>query len=604
MASSNRQRNRLDPAQRALFVCIAFAVCVTGRPAMGQTIRAQPSADEAFVGEAVSVEVTVSNMGENAVPVPPETKDFEITLASGAPSRRQSVSIFNGRRTESTDLIYQYDVKPLRVGRLVLPPFQVTYRGQVYFSQQFPINVTQDTASSLVFCEIKAPADTVYVGQAVNLTLEVWIQKYKQPGIRGLDVQLMWSPQLRNAAATSWGVFTGADTERVAYAESKRKDDAGVLQDYFVYRIENTVYPKSPGPFDFGDVVFAYNYPVRLTQDFFNLRLERTRKLRAVATKPPLTVKGLPAEGRPADFNGAIGVYTIRAYAKPTEVPVGDPITLNLEIRGSGSLERLSAPKLDQVEALKKDFEVSGESLAGTVEGDHKVFSQTIRALREDVSEIPAVPMSYFDIKAGRYETSWSDPIPITVKPAQRLVLTNQGGSPERGGVLAPLSETTEGLFANEDRTELLLADQSGTMGAATWLLFAGAPLIYVVMWFVQRRAARFRDDIALRRRSRAYAAARRLLRDTDGASPPAVVRGALLGYIADRCNVPAAGLTRAEAVRLITARGVSAETLQAVDSLLESLELAEYGGAAGAVQDGVNAARQLVDTLERHRLR
>jgi hypothetical protein len=604
MANNERRYNGPRTTRRALVAFFAFAALIASRPAAAQTVQARISSDEAFVGEAVTVDVTVSNMGEAVRPTPPETQDFEIIASTNPPRREQQVSIMNGRRTDNLSFTYQYDVRPLQVGRFVLPPFQVTYRGQVYFTQQFPIHVVKDTASSLVFCEIKAPVETVYVGQAVNLTLEVWVQKFKQAGVGGLDVQSMWSPQLRNAAATSLGVFAGAEIERVRYAEQKRKDEAGVLQDYFVYRIENTVFPKTPGPFDFGDVVFAYNYPVRLTRDFFNMRLERTRRLRVAAAKPSLTVKALPVEGRPPDFNGAIGVYSIRTSARPTEVPVGDPITLNIEIGGSGPLERLSPPRLDQVEALRRDFEISGESLAGTVEGDHKVFSQTIRALREDVNEIPAVPMSYFDIKTGQYETSWSDPIALTVKPAERLVLTNQGGSGDRGGVLAPLSETTEGLFANEDRAELVLADQSGAIGAGSWLLLAAAPLVYLGMWFIQRRAARFRDDVALRRRSRAYATARGLLRDADGTSLPGAVRGALLGYIADRCNVPAAGLTRAEAVRLINTRGIPVETVQAVDLLLESLESAEYGGAAGAVQDGTNTARQLVDALERHRLK
>jgi hypothetical protein len=514
------------------------------------------------------------------------------------------MSIINGQRTQSLDFAYRYDVRPLRVGRWVLPPFQVAYRGQAYRTQQFTINVVQDTSSSLVFCEIKAPAGPVYVGQSVTLTLEVWIQKFKQANIGGLDVQAMWSPQLRNTAATSLGVFTGTETERVRYTDQKRKDDAGVMQEYFVYAIETTVFPKTPGPFDFGDVSFAYNYPVRLVRDFFNLRMERSRRLRVPATKPPLMVKALPAEGRPADFNGAIGVYSIRASARPTEVPAGDPITLNIEIRGTGPLERLSPPRLDQVEALKRDFEISGESLAGTVEGDRKVFSQTIRALREDVKEIPPVPMSYFSIDTGRYETSWSEPIPLSVKPAQRLVLTNQTGTVDRGSVLAPLSETTEGLFSNEDKVELVLADQSGAIGAGSWLLLMMAPLAYLVTWFVHRRAARFRDDEALRRRSRAYAAARKLLRVGDVGCPPAVVRNALLGYIADRCNVPAAGLTRVEAVGLMTARNVPAEVVEPVDSLLESLEMAEYGGASGVVQDGASAALHLVDTLERYKLK
>jgi len=582
---------------------VAVVLLAAAGPLRAQSVQAEISSDEAFVGEAVQVQVTVSNMPQTVEPTPPETKDFEITR-TGSVGSSSRMEIINGRMRQSVDYIYTFDVRPLRTGRLTLPPFSVQSGGRVYHSQQFPINVVKDTAGNQVICEIKAPAETAYVGQAVNLALEVWVQKFSQPGIGALDAQTMWSPALRNMPGTSLGVFGGAEIERVKYGERKRLDETGAEQAYFVYIMEATVYPTTPGEFDFGEVAFAYNYPVRIGRDFFNLRLERTRRLRVPAKKPRLLVKALPQEGRPADFNGAIGAYSIRTWAKPTDVPVGDPITLNLEIKGDGPLERLSAPRLDQAAALTRDFEVSGESPAGTIEGDRKKFAVTIRALREDVSQIPPIPMSYFSIETGAYATAWSEPIPITVKPAQRLLLPSLPASGEQGGVLTPLTETAEGLLANEDRPDLILTDQSGSLGATEIAILVLMPTAYLATWFLQRRAVRFRDDETYRRRSRAYSTARKALRE--GSASTAAVRAALIGYIADRCGVPAGGLTRVEAVELLAARRTPPETVRAIDGLLEKLELAQYGGVAAAegVIQAADSARQLIDTLERMRLK
>lgn len=583
-----------------MFCCAVGVLLAVAPPVLAQSVQATTSSDEAFVGEAVSVQVTVSNMPQAVEPTPPETKDFEITRSANVSSGSRT-EIINGRMRQSFDYVYTFEVRPLRTGRLVLPPFAVHSGGRVYHTQQFPINVIQDTSGNLVLCEIKAPAETVYVGQPVDLTLEVWIQKFSQPGIGSLDAQTMWSKALRNMAGTSLGVFTGAETEQVKFAERQRRDEAGLLQQYFVYVIEATIYPTTPGEFDFGDVAFAYNYPLRLARDFFNLRLERTKRVRAVAEKPRLLVKALPQDGRPPDFNGAIGIYSIRTWAKPTDVPVGDPITLNMEIQGSGPLERLSPPKLNQVSSLTRDFEVSSESPAGTIEGDRKRFAQTIRALREDVKEIPPIPMSYFDVASGTYATAWSEPISITVKPAERLLLPGTLSPSAKGGILSPLTETTEGLLANEDRPDLILANQSGSLGIIEWAVLALMPVAYWVTWFLQRRAVRFRNDETYRRRSRAYATARKALRNAK-ASDPAALRATLIGYVADRCGVPAGGLTRVEAISLLSARGATAETVRAVDGLLEKLELAEYGGAAATegLDLAADDAKRLVDRLER----
>ncbi len=579
--------------------------CLAGQ-ARAQSVRAQISADEAFVGEAIQIEVTVSNMPGRAEPIPPKTKDFEITPDPGNPVQSgRRVSIINGRRSESVDAVYRYFIRPVRVGRLVLPPFRVENRGRVSHTQQFPISVTKDTSGSLLLCKIKCQHEAAYVGQPVELTLEVWVQPYSQANVGKLSIESMWSGALLNTGATSLGALAELDLRKPNMRADTLQGEDGVRRQYYVYSLNTVVSPKTPGEFDFGDVAFAYNYPRKLGRDWFgNLSLDGTRRLRATAETPKLTVRSLPSIGRPPGFNGAIGRYTIRTRAKPTEVPVGDPITLTIDISGKG-LERLSAPKLDQVEGLTRDFEVSGESLAGEIKHNRKRFTQTIRALREDVTEIPPIPMSYFIPETSQFETDWSKPIPLTVTPAERLVLSNLQSGNVQSGVLAPLSETTDGLLANATDPAKVLADQSVRLCPRTWALLVAMPLVFFITWFIQRRTLRFRDDEAYRRRSRAASKARRALSQAGAEGSPGHVRAALAGYIADRCNVPAAGLTRTDAIDLLTQRGVPDETVQAIDALLDTLELAEYGGGTDdSARGSASEAADLVDTLEQMKLR
>lgn len=77
-------------------------------------------------------------------------------------------------------------------------------------------------------------------------------------------------------------------------------------------------------------------------------------------------------------------------------------------------------------------------------------------------------------------------------------------------------------------------------------------------------------------------------------------IRAALLGYVADCCNVPAGGLTRNDAVRLAREKGVNDDLVSRLDETLELLEFAQYGGGNSAVQDGPVVASQLVSELDR----
>jgi len=189
---------------------------------------------------------------------------------------------------------------------------------------------------------------------------------------------------------------------------------------------------------------------------------------------------------------------------------------------------------------------------------------------------------------------------PIHPLPVKRLTLATSGESAVAApAVLTPLVETMDGLQANFTNADALLADQSGGFGSVTVLLLALLPGVYLVTWFVTRRSERFREDVALRRRRFAYRNAKKSLRGSS--QNPSAVYGLVLTYIADRCNVPAAGLTCTDARALLIERNVPEETRVAVEEFLSSLEQARYAGGAAIEDSTLEAnARRLIDELER----
>lgn len=593
-----RRRVRRITGSPAVVIC-GLLSALGAAPLAAQSVDIRFSATTAFVGEPLTVDIAVSNMDEQAVPIPPITPDFQITPAPGNPvGTSQRVSIINGRQSRSVDYTYRYTAVPRKPGRLVLPPFTVTWRGLNYQTRQMPIEVTQDNSGSYLLCEILVDRETAYVGQPLTLTLDIWVRQYVQTNLGKLEAGTMWN--LLDRPASTFGVFAQADWERVRYREETRPSEDGESVSYFVYSVETRVSPLTTSAFDYGEVAVVWNYPKLITRGIFNLELRDSRRVRAVPTLPRLEIKPVPVEGRPPDFNGAIGPHTINAWARPTEAPVGDPITLTLEIGGEGPLEQLGPPRLSQVETVTKDFEIAGDSLAGEVKGQRKVFSQTIRARREDVTQVPPIPFSFFDPATASFRTVYSSAIPLKIKPAERLLTPGDDGG---GFTLAPmpLTETTEGFLANDADAARLLADHAPGLGAGVVATLAVMPAGYLLAWAAHRRSTRYRDDLAWRRRTEAAKNARRALR-ASGTTSPGAIRAALAGYVADRCGAPAA-LTREEAVRLLAERGVPAETVAATDRLLESLELAEYGGQAAALPaDAAASALGLVDAIERCR--
>jgi hypothetical protein len=569
--------------------------------ARAQEIRAEVANDQVEMGEVVDVYVSIVNPKQASAPAPPNTRDFDIRINPNPPSVSNNISIINGRTTQQSTYTYRYTARPLRPGNLVIPPFRYQEAGKTLSSRPITISVGRAVSGPWVDCEIVAGKKTVFIGQPVDLTLSIYIRQFQQAGFGTMNLNDMWKLQ---DGATSLGVFADG-TVAPQVQQVRRNDDSGVPRDFYRYDVMTTIYPNKSGPLDLGRIEFIYNYPVQLGRNLFGYSVERSRQVIGAPKMPELLVKPIPTEGRPPDYSGAIGEYSIITSAKPTDVPVGDPITLTMLVRGQGSLDRLTAPRLDRVESLTKDFEVSGDVPAGEIVGDRKQFVLTIRPLRESVKVIPAIPFSYFNPKSERFETALSRPIAIDVRPAQRLAMPDsaQGGASPGAGVLAPLVETTEGLLANFDDPEEILASQSTSIGPLAWIVLLAMPAAYLVTWFVHRRSERYRHNQALRRRSMALATAKKAL-SANGESASGDIRAALLGYVADCCNVPAGGLTRNDAVRLAREKGVNDDLVSRLDETLENLEFAQYGGGVSAVQDGAALASQLVSELDRAGLR
>jgi hypothetical protein len=594
--------------------CLTSAIILASHAAAwGQSIRAVISRTEASLDEVLTLQVQIKDPSQASAPIVPKTEDFDIRLRPGVANPAESVQQFfiNGRYSRTATYTYTYDVTPKRAGSLTIPPFWMKDGGKQYKSAPIQVVVKTQSGPKLLFCKVVVERQTAYVGEPVRLRLEAWVHKYHQRGLGTLGADDMI--RFANLGGSDFGIFRDSISGSTSYREAQRQDEDGATQAYLVFFWETTVYPKSVGPFDFGDIIVAWEYPVRLTRTVFGgwSPSGSNRHLKAAAELPKLMIKPIPLAGRPPDFNGAVGKFSINASAEPATVPVGDPITLTLTIRGDVAMERVGAPKLDQVQSLTKDFEISGEALAGELRADRKVFAQTIRALREDVTEIPPIPMSSFDPETGQYETVWSKAIPLQVLPAKRLTLARNSESGAGSlATLRPLVETTDGLQANYANVERMLVSQSEGLDDWEVGLLAAMPVLFLVTWFVTQRSTRFREDVAFRRRARAYASAKKALRRVGHTARPEEAGVLLIGYIADRCNVPVAGLIRTDAVSLLADRGVAPEMIRSVDGFLESLERAQYGG--GAIDAAVNGspgaiaseARHLLDALERYDLR
>ena len=372
--------------------------------------------------------------------------------------------------------------------------------------------------------------------------------------------------------------------------------------------LEKVLIPKETGQFRIGPAAVELNVvtgqaPSRsIFDDFFSgssflrnspFSREATRKLVVPSNELNLEVLPLP-EPRPPSFAGLVGAYSIETAATPTEVNVGDPITLTIRIRGPEPLDNIPTPALHTQQSLVEDFKVSDEPAAPVVQDGSAVFTQTIRAINDRVNAIPPLNLSFFDVDEGMYRTVQSAPILLVVRATREVTAADAVGAPAGTEV----ETRVEGIAHNYEDAGILTDQGVGLpdrLHHPVWLAVLLGPMaICLGLAAVQVARRRSGADTADSRRRRALREARRELRaaSDDTSTEATRTSRAVHGYLAATFDVPVAGLTPVEAERLLRARGMPQAA--AVRELLERCDAARFAGL------GLGAAGGLCDEAER----
>ncbi len=498
-----------------------------------QSLESQLSNQETYVGQPIMLQIQISDATEIDSPQLPNIDGLDLKLA-GTPARSSRISIINGRRSESSSVLFNCQITPRRAGTFTIPPIKIKFDGREKSTPEYRFNVAVSETGDLMFVEIVGPDKPVYVGQPVKLTLKFWLKPFVDPA-RNLKLSEAHMWQLM-AASSNWGPFQKrleellANNQRLTGQEVSRMNAAGESTEYYRYEIESTVYPQRPGKIDVGDVQIVANYPTELgearnqlslfgddddfgstlMQEFFrdspqnrkSLVVTATRPIAVTAARPALEVIDVPTVGRPADYRGAVGKYRIVTQAQPTEVTAGAPITLQMILQGDGPMELVQAPPLATLSSLTDDFKVEDDVLAGFVQDDAKLFTTTIRPRRERIKQIPPIPFSFFNPETEKFETVFSDSISIRVKRADLLALdsivsnakTKDRATESPGNSSDTASSAVDSTAQSPPDLGNVSTDSILTNAipkkSFEWLLFSIPPLLCGLLIIVTRRHA------------------------------------------------------------------------------------------------------------------
>jgi hypothetical protein len=574
----------------------------------GNSITATVDKTNVSLGGYFTLTLTVESDAQ-IVPEPalPALDAFD-AYSSG---QSQNITWVNGRMSSSVS--YTYVLSPKNEGQFTIGPATVRSGGQTFSSAPIVVTVTpartapQPQAPSAapksaqnaprsddrqIFITAELDRETAFVNQPVTYIFRFYQgepllanPEYSRPSYPGFWMEDL-PPQRKFAT-----VINGVRYDVTEIRTSLFPTDAGI---------------KTIGAADVKATVRSRRRPARrdpfgmFDQDLYNL-MDRGESINLSTKSVRLTVLPLPLDGKPADFGGMVGKFTLDVQADVRSVNAGDPITVKVTVTGEGNIKSAPAPRFDSNAAFRSlpagtseqistaDYKVSGK----------KVYEYVFIPQRPGSYRLPSFSISYFDPDSRRYHILQTDSLAVTATgSAADFTIPQLQLNKDQISDLA-----SDVRFLKTDGHSLRRHSDIGFFGWPFWVGHV-LPMLGLVGFIAWRRGAlRIAADPVGRRRRTAYRTAlTHLSKVTDG-SAKAIddVAAALLQYYSDRFNRPASGVLRDEMRDDFTREGVSTSHIGEFLSLLDECDRSRYGRAT-ADNPGVavaNRAKQVLTSLE-----
>lgn len=174
------------------------------------------------------------------------------------------------------------------------------------------------------------------------------------------------------------------------------------------------------------------------------------------ASKPvKIQVMPIPAEGRPADYSGAVGRFKMTASVTNEEVKENQPVTLKVRFEGRGNAKLIDLPPLDLPPSLEY-YDMTKNSQFFRDGQSYKEFEVLLVPRKAGEVVIPAISVSAFDPGKGEYYQQASDPISLQVQP----------GDGESAISSSPLAQSKESKEEQKPQLPQLALEWSSTNGS------------------------------------------------------------------------------------------------------------------------------------------
>lgn len=573
-------------------IIILIALIAYSTQAFADKVSFTASAPDAVVvGDQFRLSYTVTTQKVKDFRAP-SIKGFDVLMG---PSRSQqsSTQIVNGNVTSTSSITFTYILMANTAGEYTIGGASIVADGNQMVSNSVKIKVLPQDQNSNggqgdssahsssgtsisdqdLFITATASKTNVFEQEAFVLTYKIYTRESNL--------------QLNNAKLPDFKGFHSQEIEMTTNARWTPEHYRGRNYYTTVYR-QFVLFPQQSGKLYIDPAQFQMTIGKPVQSDdpfdaFFNGGSNVIEIKKSIATpKIAINVSPLPA-GKPADFSGGVGEFTVSSSINSKELKTNDAITIKLVISGTGNLKLISNPEIK----FPEDFEVYDPKVDNQVrltrEGltGNRVIEYLAIPRHVGTYKIPGVSFSYFDIRSKSYKTLKTEEYVVNIEKGAGnadQVIANFTNKED----LKVLGEDIRYIKQNEVTFQPKGSFFYGSM--SYWLFYIIPALAFIIFFIIYRKQAAENANVAKVRTKKANKVATKrmklagkLLSENKKDAFYDEVLKALWGYISDKLNIPVSRLSKDNIEEKLRNHGVSEELIKDFLNALNDCEFARF---------------------------
>ena len=523
----------------------------------------------------------------------PNIQGFEVLMGPSR-STQSSTQINNGNVTSTSSITFTYILMAGKEGTYKIPGATIVANGDNYTSNSVEIKVLppdQSAGSSNgsssnssrnqansgkitdkeLFITATASKTNVYEQEAILLTFKVYTQVNltqlhgETPDLKGFHTQEVELPQQKTFSLEHY---------------NGRNYNTTIWQQFVLF-------PQRSGKLEIPSVSFEGTVSQRVASAdpfdaFFNGGNYVNINKKLVTPKLTIDVKELP-EGKPANFSGGVGEFTLSSSINTQELKTNDAVTIKLVISGTGNMKLINTPEVGFPQdfeiydpKVENKFNLTRNGLAG-----NKVIEYLAIPRHAGTYTIPPIEFSYFDLKSQSYKTLKTDAYTLNVAKGEgnsEQVVSNFISKED----LKVLGQDIRYIKTGETRLAKKDDYFFGSMNYYLWYLI---PLVlFITFMVIYRKQAMENANVAKVRTKKANKVATKrmknagkLLAEKKSEAFYDEVLKALWGYISDKLSMPVSQLSKDNIEEELQKHQVADELIKEFINNLNECEFARY---------------------------